>query len=164
MKTLLPSAVLLALMSTGMAGAQTPGLPPQAPAAGPPRNIEVSATQTSALYVALGEKAGIAALVNDFVDHVREDPLIGVMFQHIKPAHLKGQLGDKICVAVGGPCVYDGETMKGAHTDLKIDRVRFNAMVEVLQASMRRQNIAFSTQNQLLAMLAPMHRDIITVR
>ena len=159
MKHRLTGLVLAALSS--LAGAQTLTI---APAEGPPRNVEVSATQTSKLYVALGEKAGITALMNDFVDHVREDPRIGVMFQHVKPAYLKGQLADKICVAAGGPCVYDGETMRGAHADLKIDRARFNALVEVLQASMRRQNITFHTQNQLLAVLAPMHRDIVTVR
>jgi hemoglobin len=133
------------------------------PLDGPARNVEKAATTSTPLYVALGEQAGITALVSDFVDHVRVDPLIGPMFQHVKPSHLKGQLADKLCVATGGPCLYDGETMKGSHADLKIDRARFNAMVEVLQASMRRRGIPFATQNQLLAVLAPMHRDIVTV-
>ena len=151
---------VLALCGAGaMAQTQT-----VAPAEGPPRNVEMASTQTTPLYVALGERAGIIALMDDFVDHVREDPRIGSMFKNIKPAYLKGQLADKICVAAGGPCVYDGETMKGAHADLKIERMHFNALVEVLQGSMRRQNIPFSTQNQLLAVLAPMHRDIVTVR
>ncbi|MDB5848870.1 MAG: bacterial-like globin family protein [Rhodoferax sp.] len=152
-------ALLATLGTSALAQTQT-----VAPTEGPPRNVEISGTQTSPLYVALGEKAGITALMNDFVDHVREDPRIGAMFRHVKPAYLKGQLTDKICVAAGGPCVYDGETMKGAHADLKIERMHFNALVEVLQGSMRRQNIPFSTQNQLLAVLAPMHRDIVTVR
>ncbi len=152
---------LLSMAIIGSAAAQTRL---QAPTEGPPRNIEVSPTQTSALYVALGEKAGITALMDDFVDHLREDAFIGPMFQHVRPAYLKSQLADKLCVAVGGPCVYDGEPMKSGHADLKIDRARFNALVEVLQASMRRQNIPFGTQNQLLAVLAPMHRDIISVR
>jgi hemoglobin len=36
--------------------------------------------------------------------------------------------------------------------------------VEVLQGAMDAQGIAFSAQNQLLAKLAPMHRDVITVK
>jgi hemoglobin len=34
----------------------------------------------------------------------------------------------------------------------------------VLQVSMDARNIPFSTQNQLLALLAPMHRDIVTAK
>ena len=39
----------------------------------------------------------------------------------------------------------------------------FNALVEVLQASMDAQHVPFSTQNRLLARLAPMHREIVNV-
>ena len=39
----------------------------------------------------------------------------------------------------------------------------FNALVEVLQASMAAQGVPFATQNRLLARLAPMHREIVNV-
>lgn len=38
----------------------------------------------------------------------------------------------------------------------------FNVLVEVLQPSMDDASIPFTTQNRLLALLAPMHRDIVT--
>ena len=47
---------------------------------------------------------------------------------------------------------------------MDITKAHFNALVEVLQAAMAAQGIAFAQQNRLLALLAPMHRDIITVR
>ena len=53
--------------------------------------------------------------------------------------------------------------MKTAHRDIDVARGDFNALVEVLQASMDAQGVPFSTQNQLLARLAPMHRDIVNV-
>jgi hemoglobin len=34
----------------------------------------------------------------------------------------------------------------------------------VLQVSMDARHIPFTTQNKLLALLAPMHRDVITVK
>ena len=37
-------------------------------------------------------------------------------------------------------------------------------VVEVLQKSMATRNIPFSAQNRMLALLAPMHRDIINVK
>jgi hemoglobin len=47
---------------------------------------------------------------------------------------------------------------------MDITKGNFNALVEVLQTSMDAKKIPFSAQNRLLAQLAPMHRDIITVK
>jgi hemoglobin len=77
---------------------------------------------------------------------------------------LKSQLVDQICQVSGGPCEYKGPDMKVAHSNMDITKTDFNALVEVLQKSMDAQGIAFSSQNQLLAKLAPMHRDVITVK
>jgi hemoglobin len=47
---------------------------------------------------------------------------------------------------------------------MDINKGHFNALVEVLQVSMDAQGIPFAQQNRLLALLAPMHRDVITIR
>lgn len=54
--------------------------------------------------------------------------------------------------------------MKLAHAEMDIDKAHFNALVEVLQKSMSARGIPFSAQNRMLALLAPMHRDIINVK
>ena len=123
-----------------------------------------SAPATDPLYQAFGEKAGIASLMDDFVTRLRADPRIGAQFKDVKPAHLKTQLTDQICKVAGGPCVYEGEPMKKSHEGLKINTGDFNRLVEVLQDAMDAKQIPFSAQNQLLARLAPMHTDIITVK
>jgi len=51
--------------------------------------------------------------------------------------------------------------MKKAHQAMAIAKADVNALVEVLQAAMDTQGIPFTTQNRLLAQLAPMRRDII---
>jgi hemoglobin len=45
-----------------------------------------------------------------------------------------------------------------------VTRSHFNALVEVLQVSMDARGIPFRHQNQLLALLAPMHRDVVNTR
>ena len=119
--------------------------------------------QTAPLYQALGEKPGITALASDFVDRVKANPRIGKMFDDIKPVYLKEQFTDQFCELSGGPCKYEGETMKNSHAHLAIDKAQFNLVVEILQGTMDARGIPFTVQNQLLAKLAPMHRDIITV-
>ena len=122
-----------------------------------------SATPTpSTLYQALGAKDGIQRLMDALVDRLRADKTIGSMFANIKPAYLKEQLTDQLCRVSGGPCVYEGEEMKKSHADLKIGTGEFNLLVEILQDCMDARQIPFAVQNQLLARLAPMHRDIIT--
>lgn len=115
------------------------------------------------LYQALGEKPGIDRLVDDFVNRAVKDPRIGAHFKDVKPAALKESLADQFCQLSGGPCKYEGADMKSAHADMQINKGHFHALVEVLQSAMDAQGIPFAQQNRLLALLAPMHRDVITV-
>jgi hemoglobin len=116
-----------------------------------------------ALYRALGEKPGIDRLVQDFAARLLVDARMKPFFAQANAKRLTTQLADQFCAVSGGPCVYKGADMKTAHANLDITKGDFNALVEVLQQSMDAQGIAFADQNRLLARLAPMHRDVITV-
>ena len=113
------------------------------------------------LYKALGEKSGLVRLMDDFIPRLVADPRIGPFFKRVDRQHLAQQLVDQFCELSGGPCKYAGGSMTAVHKNMQINRTDFNALVEVLQESMQAQGIAFSTQNQLLALLAPMYRSII---
>ncbi len=118
---------------------------------------------STSLYQALGEKQGLTQLVEDFHARLLADARTGPHFKPVNARHIKEQLTEQFCAVTGGPCVYKGADMKSAHSNLDIKKSDFNALVEVLQQSMDAKGIPFSTQNKLLALLAPMHRDVITV-
>jgi hemoglobin len=118
-------------------------------------------TPRHALYAALGERAGIERLATDFVARLKADRRIGAAFKDSNANHLAGQLRDQLCELAGGPCTYDGPSMKQVHAGMAIDKRQFNALVEVLQDAMDAQRLPFAVQNRLLARLAPMHRDIV---
>ncbi len=90
------------------------------------------------------------------------DPRTGPHFKPANQQRVKEQLVDQFCALGGGPCEYKGADMKSSHSNLDIKKSDFNALVEVLQQSMDAKGIAFTRQNQMLALLAPMNRDIIT--
>lgn len=115
------------------------------------------------LYQAFGEKPGLVRLMDDFMVRLLADPRTGPHFKPANQERVKTQLVDQLCSATGGPCVYKGADMKSSHSNLDITKSDFHALVEVLQQSMDAQGIAFSVQNKLLARLAPLHRDVITV-
>jgi hemoglobin len=115
------------------------------------------------LYQTFGAKPGLVKLMDDFMVRLLADPRTGPHFKPANQQRVKDQLVEQFCMVMGGPCVYKGADMKSAHGNLDITKSDFNALVEVLQLSMDAQGIAFSEQNKLLARLAPMHRDVITV-
>lgn len=163
MKTFITSAALtLFAMGSGHALAQSMALKAAAPAATPASAYPM--LPAAGLYQALGEQTGIRALMDDFVVRLKADPRIGEQFKDTQGDNLAKQLTDQVCQLAGGPCVYKGPDMKEAHANMDVTRSHFNALVEVLQTSMNARGIAFTRQNQLLALLAPMHRDVVNVR
>ncbi len=117
----------------------------------------------SPLFKSFGGKAGLVKLMDDFMVRLLADPRTGPHFKPANQQRVKEQLVDQFCFVMDGPCVYKGADMKSAHANLDITKGDFNALVEVLQQAMDAQGIPFGAQNQLLAKLAPMHRDVITV-
>lgn len=111
-----------------------------------------------------GGEAGLTALMETFMAGLLADPRTQPFFANADQVRVKRQLTEQFCVILGGDCTYTGRDMRTSHAGQNIDRGHFNALVEVLQAAMAAQGIAFAQQNRLLALLAPMHRDIITVR
>ncbi|MFZ2387083.1 MAG: group 1 truncated hemoglobin [Polaromonas sp.] len=119
-------------------------------------------SQDDQLYKAFGEKSGLVSLMDDFMTRLLADPRTGPHFKPANQQRVKEQLVEQLCALGGGPCVYKGADMKTAHVNLEVTKSDFNALVEVLQRSMDAKGIPFTRQNQMLALLAPMHRDIIT--
>lgn len=122
------------------------------------------AASSSVLFDTFGGKTGLVKLMDDFMVRLLADPRTGPHFKPANQQRVKEQLVDQFCVVMGGPCVYKGADMQSAHANLDITKGDFNALVEVLQQAMDAQGIPFTAQNQLLAKLAPMHRDVITVK
>ena len=115
-----------------------------------------------ALYRSLGGEEGIARIVDGMIDRAYADDRIKRKFDGVNPKALKESIRKQFCHLSGGPCVYDGETMVKSHAHLALDKADFNALVEDLQFAMDDHKVPFTVQNRLLALLAPMHRDIIT--
>jgi hemoglobin len=126
--------------------------------------ISGQAMADDTLYQSLGQKPGLVILMDDFMQRLLADPRTEPFFSKANQQQVKQQLVEQFCQVSGGPCIYKGVDMKSAHINLDITKSHFNALVEVLQLSMEARKIPFRAQNQLLAQLAPMHRDIITVK
>lgn len=119
------------------------------------------AAELPTMYQTLGGKENIRGLMDDFVGRLKTDPVIGRYFLNTSAERLASQLTDQVCEATGGPCKYVGQDMKAAHAGMNIRAADFNRLVEVLQDSMDSKKVPFGLQTKILAMLAPMHRDMV---
>ena len=150
LRGLCAAATAALLLTAGAAQAQAVYTPPK-PA-------------DDSLYLAFGGEPGLTALTDDFVERLAADARTKRFFAETDLPQLKKQLAAQFCEVAGGPCRRDGPDMREAHEAMTIRQGDFNALVEILQTSMDRRGIAFTTQNRLLARLAPMHRDIVNAR
>ncbi|MFZ6849070.1 group I truncated hemoglobin [Undibacterium sp. RuRC25W] len=117
---------------------------------------------SDAVYQGLGQKAGIASFVQDFVEIITTDHRISTAFSDTDKDRLGFMLTEQFCELSGGPCKYSGKTMSNAHQGMNITNAQFNALAEDLQMAMEKHHIAFSVQNKLIAKLAPMQRTVVT--
>jgi hemoglobin len=114
------------------------------------------------LYRQLGGKDGVARIVEAAVSLWLVDGRVKDDFDNINPARLKSRVADQLCELTKGPCVYHGRSMAVAHAHLNINQAKFNAVAEDLQTAMQSVGVPYWTQNRLMALLAPMQRDIVT--
>lgn len=125
------------------------------PAGGPARAGDT-------LFADLGGHDGVTRIISTASGIWLSDDRIKDTFAETNIPRLGRLLYDQICHITGGGCDYRGRDMAKAHRGLHLHTVQFNALAEDLQDAMDRLGIASSTQNRLVALLAPMHRDVVT--
>jgi hemoglobin len=121
-----------------------------------------SVAQTRSLYDRLGGQAAITAVVDDFVANVAADKRINKFFASANIGRLKARLVEQICQGTGGPCVYTGRDMRSAHAGMGIQGKHFDALVQDLAKTLKKFKVPAKEQKELVAILAPMKKDIVT--
>jgi len=127
--------------------------------------LAACATQKAAepsLYTRFGGKEMLYTISSQTLDSVANDPATKRSFKDVKMATLKQSLADFLCVKTGGDCVYEGETMKNSHAELEITTAEFELMVQALRNTLDANHIGSHEKNELLKILAPMKRDVVT--
>jgi hemoglobin len=118
--------------------------------------------QTKTLYERLGGLPAITAVVDDFVKNVAADKRINKFFANANIDRLKARLVEQICQGTGGPCRYTGRDMKSAHAGMGIRGKDFDALVDDLGKSLNKFKVPPREQKELVAILGPMKKDIVT--
>ncbi|MEK7830185.1 MAG: group 1 truncated hemoglobin [Acidobacteriota bacterium] len=123
--------------------------------------VSISAlAQGQSLYDRLGGEKAISAVVDDFAGNVLADTRINKKFADSDPTRLVTNLKAFMCMATGGPCKYDGLSMKDAHKNMGVTAGEFGALVEDLVKTLDKFKVPEKEKNELLSALGGMKGDI----
>lgn len=113
------------------------------------------------LFIRIGGLPVLTQIVDEFIDKVTSAPKTKRSFEGLNLKTLKKTVTDHLCHLTGGGCVYEGETMLNAHRDAKISEVEFEVFVSMFRDTLNKY-VGTREKNELLKILAPMKRDIVT--
>jgi len=119
-------------------------------------------TPNQSLYERIGGQEMLAKISSDTIDIVSTDQRTKRSFKDVKLKVLKESITNFLCVKTGGSCEYEGETMKNSHAEAEITTAEFELMVQVMRDVMDKHHVATREKNELLKILAPMKRDVVT--
>jgi hemoglobin len=153
------------IVSAALAGAALPALAeekPVDPYAQSNPNAGATPVAGPQLLAAFHGQAGVGRIVDDLVARAVVDPKLEEIFHATDLERLRRTLKEQLGYILGAGNDYTGRDMKTVHKDQGINTTEFNVLVELLQKAMDKEGVPFRAQNQLLARLAPMKRDVVT--
>jgi hemoglobin len=119
-------------------------------------------TASPTLYSRLGGETVVRQVVNETIDQASTDPRTKRSFADVKLQRVKDNIHDQICLLTGGGCKYTGDPMDKVHKGLANTEAEMNLVVQWLRDALDRHGVQTREKNELLAILAPMKRDIVT--
>jgi hemoglobin len=114
------------------------------------------------LYERLGGEPVVKRVVAETIDRSAADPRTARSFQDVKLQRVKDKIVEQICSLSGGGCTYTGDPMDKVHKGLKNTEAEMNILVQHLRDALDGAGVKEAEKNELLRLLAPMKRDIVT--
>lgn len=119
------------------------------------------------LYERLGGVFAVAAVVDDFIDRVMDDPRLNAN-PKVDEAHRRlGRTGfkylvtEQVCEATGGPQTYTGRSMYDSHAHLDITPKEWEAFVDDLQQTLDKFAVPQAEQGELFTIVESTKKDIV---
>jgi hemoglobin len=123
-----------------------------------------NAQASNPLYKRIGGYDAIAAVTDDFIGRLVNEPLVSPFFRgHAQStlAKIRMLVIEQICAASGGPCLYTGRDMKAAHKGLGITEDQWNASVRHFTATLEKFNVPAKEKGELLGIIGSLKGDIV---
>jgi|SRR5580704_9325277 hemoglobin len=121
----------------------------------------VPTARADTLFEQIGGEPVLKSAVDEFAKIILDDKRINFAFAGTNMDIFKSRLYSQLCDLSGGGCKYTGRDMHTAHAKLDVTNTEFNALAEDLYKAMDKVGVSYRVQNKLVALLAPMQKDIV---
>lgn len=124
-------------------------------------------TAPASLYERLGGVYAIAAVVDDFIDQVMDDPRLNAnprvdeAHHRVSRAGFKYLVTEQVCHATGGPQRYTGRSMTDSHAHLLITETEWSAFLDDLHQTFEKFKVPAAERAELLAIVLSTKNDIV---
>jgi hemoglobin len=121
----------------------------------------------TSLYERLGGVYSIAAVVDDFIDRVMDDPRLNAnpkvdeAHHRVSRAGFKYLVTEMVCWASGGPQKYTGKSMVDSHQHLDITEAEWQVFLGDFQQTLDRFQVRAAEQRELFAIVDSTKQDIV---
>lgn len=119
--------------------------------------------KSETLYKRIGGYDAIAAVTDNFVPRLVQDPALSKYFVHSEDTlkHIRQMAVDFLCSVTGGPCVYVGRAMKTAHKGLGISAAEWDTAIKHLATTLDQFKVPAKEKEEFLALTASLKGDIV---
>lgn len=119
------------------------------------------------LYERLGGVYAIAAVVDDFIDRIMDDPRLNAnpkvdeAHHRVSKAGFKYLVTEQVCWAAGGPQKYTGRSMRDSHIHLDITPAEWLSFMDDLQQTLSKFGVPDREQKEIFAIVDSTRGDIV---
>lgn len=113
------------------------------------------------LYDRLGGLENIRKIVGQTIDRTSRDPRAEALFEGIRLDPVKESVTTHLCEITGGPCTYDGASMKKAHSGMDISSDQFDLMDAYLGQALVDHGVKDADRKDLGKLLQPFKTEIV---
>jgi hemoglobin len=116
------------------------------------------------LYERLGGYDAIAAVANDVMPRLRNDPQLGRFWKNRAEDSImreKQLLIDFMCANAGGPMYYRGRNMQLSHRGMGISENDWNVFLGHAAATLAKFKVAEAEQRDVVAFMNSLKKDIV---
>src|SRR5438093_13235153 len=111
------------------------------------------------LYDRLGGVYAIAAVIDDLIDRVMDNPRLNAnpkvdeAHHRVSKAGFKYLVTEMVCWATGGPQKYAGKTMSDSHVHLEITEQEWQAFLDDFRQTLSKFKVPKAEQAELFAIV-----------
>lgn len=123
-----------------------------------------SPTAQKTLYQRLGGYDALAAVTEDFIGRMANDPQLKRFFIGLSTdskRRVRNHVVDFLCVATGGPCVYTGRDMETVHTGLNITDADWDIAIKHLTATVEKFKVPAQEKQEVLTAISALKPKIV---